>query len=78
MPIAPDLFLARGKAGMDGWMVQVVRNRDGEVVGLQSDLMYYDRVNVIFSIGGIVGFSVLGLVMLAIGMVWFFVRRRES
>ena len=63
---------------MDGWMVQVVRNRDGEVVGLQSDLMYYDRVNVIFSIGGIVGFSVLGLVMLAIGMVWFFVRRRES
>ena len=78
VPIAPDLFLARGKAGMDGWMVQVVRNRDGEVVGLQSDLMYYDRVNVIFSIGGIVGFSVLGLVMLAIGMVWFFVRRRES
>ena len=63
---------------MDGWLVRVVRNQDGEVTGLQTDLMPYEKVNVLFSIGGIVGFSVLGLVMLAIGMVWFFVRRRES
>ncbi|MCB1170336.1 MAG: beta-lactamase family protein [Leptospiraceae bacterium] len=78
IPLAPDLFYARGKAGMDGWLVSVVRDRDGEVTGLQSDLMPYDRVNVMFSIGGIVGFSVLGLVLLAIALVWFFVRRRES
>lgn len=78
VPVEPDLFYARGKAGMDGWMVRVLRDRDGEVIGLQSDLMVYDRVNLLFSIGGIVGFSVLGLVMLAIGIVWFFVRRRES
>ena len=78
IPLAPDLFFARGQAGMDGWLVQVQRNQDGEVTGLQTDLMYYDKINVMFSIGGIVGFSVLGLVMLAIGMVWFFVRRRES
>ena len=78
VPLAPDLFMARGKAGMDGWMVRVVRDSDGDVTGLQTDLMPYDKVNVMFSIGGIVGFSVLGLVMLAIGMVWFFVRRRES
>ncbi|MCB1137839.1 MAG: beta-lactamase family protein [Leptospiraceae bacterium] len=78
IPLAPDLFYARGKAGMDGWLLRVVRNRDGEVTGLQSDLMPYDRVNVMFSIGGIVGFSVLGLVLLAIALVWFFVRRRES
>ena len=78
IPLAPDLFMARGQAGMDGWLVRVVRNQDGEVTGLQTDLMPYEKVNVLFSIGGIVGFSVLGLVMLAIGMVWFFVRRRES
>ncbi|MCB1306050.1 MAG: beta-lactamase family protein [Leptospiraceae bacterium] len=78
IPIGPDLFIARGRASMDGWMVRVVRDDSGNVLGLQTDLAYYRKIGVLESIGGIVGISVVALVLLAVAVLWYFIRRRGA
>ena len=73
VPIGTDLYLARGQVAMDGWRIRVRRDQSGEVVGLDSDLVRYDRVNpfvsawaILFYLGALTSLPVLGFMLLLV------------
>ena len=77
-PLADDLFLARGRTAMDGWRVHVDRDVDGQVQGLRSDLVYYERVHPLVSAWAILIY--LGLLSSAPVLLFmlFLIRRQSS
>lgn len=77
-PIAPDLYLARGRVTMDGWRVKVRRDADGSIVGLDSDLVRYDTVNPLISAWAILMY--LGILTSAPVLLFmlFIIRRRSG
>ena len=44
-PLKKDLFIARGIANMDGWRVHLRRDTEGQISGLDTDLVSYKRVS---------------------------------
>ncbi|MCR9141716.1 MAG: beta-lactamase family protein [bacterium] len=76
-PIAPDLYLARGPVAMDGWRVKVRRDADGDVVGLDSDLVRYDRVHPLISAWAILMYLGM-LTSLPVLFFMLFIIRRKS
>ncbi|MEQ9363735.1 MAG: serine hydrolase [Leptospirales bacterium] len=77
-PIGPDLYLARGPVTMDGWRVKVRRDADGEVVGLDSDLVRYERVHPLVSAWAILMYLGMLTSLPVLFFMLFIIRRRSA
>ncbi len=70
MPLGKDVFLARGNAGMNGWRLRVLREDDGDIKGLVTDGVRYDRLPYILSVWSIIiGLGLLIILPFAIAFV---------
>lgn len=76
-PADPDLYLARGAVAMDGWRVRVRRDNDGAVVGLDSDLVRYDRVHALQSAWAILMYLGMLTSVPVLLFMLFLIRRRS-
>ncbi len=74
----PDLYLARGAVTMDGWRVKVRRDSDGDIVGLDSDLVRYDRVHPLASAWAILMYLGMLTSIPVLLFMLFIIRRRSD
>lgn len=72
-----DLFTARGEAAMDGWRVRVLRDVEGRIIGLDSDLIRYERISPLGSAWSIIIAAGLAVVAPFLVFLYFFVIRRK-
>ena len=74
-----DLFVARGNTQMHGWRLAVRRGADGEVTGMDTDLIRYRKVPMYLSAPArIAGLAALALLPLALLFLFMYLRARSS
>ena len=77
-PLAKDLYIARGIAKIDGWRVLVRRNSQGEVIGLDTDLIRYERIPKILSAWSIlIALGILAGLPVFIPLFYFILLRKS-
>lgn len=75
VPDKPDLFLEYGPAPSHGWRLRAIRDTEGDVIALESDLLRYERVSRFASGWAIIVY--LALVLFACsGFVFYLLWRR--
>ena len=75
-PIGPDLFIARGDAAMENWRVKLRRDSDGNVVGLDTDLVRYDRTPMYLSAWAYIVYAGLLVASPVFVLLVYMIRRR--
>ena len=77
-PIKKDLYLARGVAEMDGWRIRIRRDKKGDIIALDSNLLRYIKISKFLSAQSIFIIMGLGFGMPISIALFYFIRKKNK